>query len=367
MLTDFIPRFLENKTALEYQMTVAEMVARIQDSHGFVTGLRNLDPHLGTFAPPVRLASAGGRLAVVGLLEAAAGIEVGDLVLTIDGEGVEQRIAKLSKYRALSTRQSAYAFIYPTALRGAKDSKVRLRLEGKDGQIREVELVRTVSIGSVAGMLQRKGPVHRVLPTGYGYVDLSRLVMEDAHKAMDALLKTPAIIFDMRGYPNGTAWGVAPRLAERTNVTAALFRRPFWAATEYRAEDSGGVAPQYSFEQKLPPAQGAIYKGKVVMLINEFAISQAEHTCLFFEAATDVTFVGSPTDGANGDVTNMVLPGGIYVSFTGHDVRHADGRQLQRVGIQPHIRVEPSAEGIREGRDEVLEAAEKFLDRFRKQ
>lgn len=83
---------------------------------------------------------------------------------------------------------------------------------------------------------------------------------------------------------------------------------------------------------------------------------------MFFESATNVTFVGSPTNGANGDVTNLVLPGGIYASFTGHDVRHADGRQLQRVGIQPHVKVEPTAKGIGEGRDEVLGAAMNYLD-----
>ena len=97
------------------------------------------------------------------------------------------------------------------------------------------------------------------------------------------------------------------------------------------------------------------------MLINHEAISQAEHTCMFFEAATDVTFIGTPTNGANGDVTNLSLPGGIYVRFSGHDVRHADGRQLQRLGIQPTVRIEPTVAGVREGRDEVLEAAIKFL------
>ena len=45
-----------------------------------------------------------------------------------------------------------------------------------------------------------------------------------------------------------------------------------------------------------------------------------------------------------------------------HDVRHADGRQLQRVGIQPQIKVEPTPGGIREGRDEVLEGAIKYLN-----
>jgi C-terminal processing protease CtpA/Prc len=177
---------------------------------------------------------------------------------------------------------------------------------------------------------------------------------------MDAVMNTPAIIFDMRGYPNGTAWAIAPRLTEKKNVGAALFRRPLQVGANFNDRELG--VPDYSFEQKLPPAGGAIYKGKVIMLINEYAISQSEHTCLFFESATNVTFVGGPTNGANGDVTNLALPGGIYVSFTGHDVRHADGRQLQRVGVQPNIKVEPTANGIGEGRDEILEAAMKFLD-----
>ncbi len=212
-------------------------------------------------------------------------------------------------------------------------------------------------------MLPRKAPIYEVMPNGYGYIDLARLPNADAHKALDAVLKTPAIVFDMRGYPNGTgvATCAAPQLRERTLRQRSSGVR-FSPALELDSSDLGGGAPDYSFAQKLPPAAGAIYRGKVVMLINEFAISQSEHTCLFFESATDVTFVGSPTNGANGDVTTLVLPGGIYVGFTGHDVRHADGRQLQRVGIQPHIKVEPTPKGISEGRDEVLEAAVKHLD-----
>jgi hypothetical protein len=48
-------------------------------------------------------------------------------------------------------------------------------------------------------------------------------------------------------------------------------------------------------------------------------------------------------------------------SFSGHDVRHADGKQLQRVGIQPMLRVAPTIRGTMEGRDEILERAIKYL------
>jgi C-terminal processing protease CtpA/Prc len=366
VLIDFIPRFVANTSELDYQMTIAEMVTRMQDTHGSARNLGALNNHLGEFAPSVRLISAGGALTVAEVTGAGptntGGVVRGDVIVAIDGKPVAERLAQLSKYRALSTPQSAYASVYPAILRGAAGTQVTVQARGIDGRVRDVVLLRTVPLGSVSGMLPRQRPVYEVLPNGYGYIDLARLPNADAHKALDALLKTPAIVFDMRGYPNGTAWPLAPRLTSRTNITAALFRRPLQSALELDGLELGSGAPDYAFTQKLPPAAGAIYQGKVVMLINEYAISQSEHTCLFFESATDVTFVGSPTNGANGDVTTLVLPGGIHVGFTGHDVRHADGRQLQRVGIQPHIRADPTPTGISEGRDEVLEAAFKHLD-----
>ena len=366
VLTEFIPRFVANTSELEYQATIAEMVTRMQDSHGSARGLQALNDHLGAFAPAVRLVSAGGALTVAEITGAgptsAGGVTRGDVIVAIDGKPVAERLAQLRRYRALSTAQSAYAYVYPAMLRGAKDSQVALQTRAIDGRVRDVVLMRTVPLASVSGMLPRKTPIYEVMPNGYGYIDLARLPNAEAHKALDAVLKTPAVVFDMRGYPNGTAWPLAPRLTSRTDVTAALFRRPLPSALDLDSLDLGGGAPDYAFAQKLPPAAGAIYQGKVVMLINEFAISQSEHTCLFFESATDVTFVGSPTNGANGDVTTLVLPGGIYVGFTGHDVRHGDGRQLQRVGIQPHIKVDPTPKGISDGRDEVLEAAVKHLD-----
>jgi C-terminal processing protease CtpA/Prc len=366
VLTDFIPRFLENKTQLDYEMTVAEMAARLQDTHGFVATLKSLEEHLGFYAPPLKLLVAGGKLTVFELMDEtaaqAAGVRVGDVIVGVDGGSIEQRAAYLMKFKSLSNTASAYRYVHPTALRGAKDSKARLRVEGADGRIRDVEMARTAVVWNAASSRLRKTPIYRVLPEGLGYIDLARLPLTDSQQAMDAVMNAPGLIFDLRGYPRGTAWEVGPRLSEKKSFVVARFRRPFRGATIFDDEDLEGGDPDFSIDQKMPLPKGAIYKGKVVVLINEDAISQSEHTCLFFEAATGVTFVGTPTDGANGDVTNLSLPGGIYVSFSGNEVVHADGRQLQRIGIQPHVRVEPTPKGIREGRDEVLEAAIKHLE-----
>ena len=117
----------------------------------------------------------------------------------------------------------------------------------------------------------------------------------------------------------------------------------------------------YSFVQFLPVTSKPRYHGKTVMLMDERSLSQAEHTGLFFEAANHTVFVGSPTMGANGDVTAVTLAGDVTVYFTGQSVRHADGRQLQRVGLQPDIMVRPTVKGIQSGHDEVLERALRYL------
>ena len=51
------------------------------------------------------------------------------------------------------------------------------------------------------------------------------------------------------------------------------------------------------------------------------------------------------------------------MTFSGHAVRHADGRQLQRLGLQPDVPARPTIAGVRAGRDEVLEQALRYLER----
>jgi len=73
--------------------------------------------------------------------------------------------------------------------------------------------------------------------------------------------------------------------------------------------------------------------------------------------APDVTIVGSPTAGADGNVSLVALPGGPRTYFSGLGVFYPDGSPTQWVGIVPDLLVTPTAAGIQAGVDEVLERA----------
>ena len=73
--------------------------------------------------------------------------------------------------------------------------------------------------------------------------------------------------------------------------------------------------------------------------------------------------IGSSTAGANGNVSTIVLPSGLQSYISGISIYYPDGTQTQRVGIIPDIWVEPTIQGIREGRDELLEMAIELINK----
>src|SRR5947209_6051175 len=86
-------------------------------------------------------------------------------------------------------------------------------------------------------------------------------------------------------------------------------------------------------------------------------MSQAEYTAMAFRIAPHATVVGSTTSGADGNVSPFALPGGPTTMISGIGVFYPDKAPTQRLGIVPNVKVAPTLAGVREGRDEVLEAA----------
>ncbi len=347
--------------SLQYVLAVARFYRNLQDGHGFINSTAYWK-YVGYGFVPVQVRFIENQPVVTRVYAehvAAKGVRVGDVVTKLNDEPVAARIARLSAITPASNEWTRRQYIAQRLLStpGA-GAALRLTLRGSDGREKTV----TLSSGPYSPPPADTSAPFRRLPGNIGYVDLSRLRIDDVDRMFAALLTTKALLFDMRGYPHETAWEIAPRLTDRRNVVAARFFRYAPTEPDFPNGESNGSTQKFFFDQQLPPNPGkSVYGGKTVMLIDERTQSQAEHTGLFFEAANGTEFIGSPTAGANGDVTNFGVPGGITLTFSGHDVRHADGRQLQQVGLQPKILVRPTIQGIRAGEDEVLERAVRYL------
>ncbi|MBZ4398847.1 hypothetical protein K8625_24335 [Myxococcus sp. AS-1-15] len=77
--------------------------------------------------------------------------------------------------------------------------------------------------------------------------------------------------------------------------------------------------------------------------------------------ARRVTVIGRRSAGTNGNVTRLLLPGQMAVSFTGMGILFPDQSRFHGVGIVPHIEVAPTLQDIAHGTDPELLRAIQFL------
>jgi hypothetical protein len=328
--------------AMQYRDALSAFGVQLHDGHIHVYSTKP-EPS-GT--PAIELRFVGKRAIITAAWDAHA--RVGDEVVSIDGVPIAKRFADSMRVTAGGTDTGRENLALGRALAGPVDRPAALEVRGADAKLRTLELSR-------APVARPEAPHFKLLPGNLGYVDLRALTPDEVDAMFAALGKTKGLVLDMRGYPRGTAWPMTPYL----NVKHARYNATFLQPTV----DAGETSSRSWFQQELvQDASKPLYRGRLAVLIDDRAISQAEHSCLIFESAASPAFIGSHTHGTNGDVTAMRLPGGLRMWFTGQAVRHADGRQLQQLGIQPTIAIEPTIAGLRAGKDEVLARGLAFVE-----
>ena len=112
---------------------------------------------------------------------------------------------------------------------------------------------------------------------------------------------------------------------------------------------------------KSGPTNKSGYRGKVIVLVNSNTQSHGEFSAMSFASNPNARVIGSQTAGADGNMSTIILPGGIKTSFSGVGILYPDKTETQRCGVKIDKVVNQSIKGIKEGRDEVLEEAMRLI------
>lgn len=369
-----LPRFLNAKTSEEYYFAVSRMTGRMQDAHVWMPDNPRYYAKQGNVWPRIRFRWVEGKYVVSAYDEAEVGdskVTLGDELLTVDGESTQAIISKFADAISAGKPVDKPFQIMPLVMAGQPDTEIAFAVRRKDGTIANLKLKR--KSGTFTKLVRipvvPTQPAFTVLPSGFGYIDLRQLSVPDIDKALQATANTPGLIFDLRGYPQLVAWQLSAKLATKRSPTYnyRVASPDFSDYTLNFKDDQCEEIPSslsgiYS-QNYVNPAPGPKYQGKVVVLINQDAISLAEHTCLLLAGARPVTFIGTATSGANGDLSGISVPGGIYIRFSGADISWPSGKALQKSGVVPDVVAAPTIQGMLNGRDDVLEAAIAFLSK----
>jgi hypothetical protein len=353
VLAEFIPRMALAKSKDAYQLETIELIGRITDTHANLwSAPSTLRPPAGTCQIPVTIRFIENRPVVTGYLDAtrgpATGLKIGDVIETLDGSAVNPLVEQWRPYYPASNRPTQLRDIAHAITRGnCVETRLGIR---RDGQPLNISTTRVPggNLNSASELMHDlPGDAFRLLSPEVAYLKLSSVKMADAANYINKATGTKGLVIDIRNYPSEfMVFALGELLVSRPT--------PFARFTAPDVDNPGAI--RWVGTPMLTPKEPH-YSGKVVILVDENSQSQAEYTAMAFRSAPGALVVGSTTAGADGNVSQINLPGGLSTMISGLGVYYPDKKPTQRIGIIPDIESRPTIAGIRAGRDEVLETA----------
>jgi C-terminal processing protease CtpA/Prc len=373
-------RIIAARTIKDYYENLKVLAAYMDDSHVHVT----LNKYqvwaygFGNFMTyPVVPKIVNDTVYVKGVAsrEYLNDIKPGDVITQIDGVEVKSYLKQVALTISTSNKHDSVQRLEWRILSNYNhpslgDSSKGVTINGKVYNLR-AEPINYSNFNEFVGLTKQK-VIPRVseINDSTGYINLTENTGREVHKAFKSLSNKKFLILDLRGYPKNSLIRFLAKNLSKKATPVSSFYYPDYDYPGYfkdlKKSQTYYISNNFDFlltalsqsKGKIFPTIRKPYQGKLIVLIDERAISYSETIGMLIKAyRPDAVFVGRPSNGANGNVTDIVLPYNISVSMSGIHTHFADGSQLQRLGLQPDFLVPRSYAEMISSEDVILDRA----------
>ena len=338
----------------EYFTLVQEIMSNLNDSHTSTFHPSILD-FSEIFTAPLFFDYIEDKVIITAVYDdIAPTVQVGDEILSIDGKTIDEIMREAKRTVSSSNRQGFISVVInPGYFLGVPESIMKLVIKKENGQI-DVEIPRTMPIFQLMIMNSNFG-TGKVFENNIGYLNMAAILSsEQLESELRLMQDTKALIIDMRCYPLWDYNSFLKMLANEATI-ARIDEVPIISANNKNCKQIQKT------QSILYPDNSFIYNNPIVVLTYKKMISRSEDICINLKTLPNVTFIGEQTQGTDGETTRIFLPGGGITTFTGQTIKFGNGDNFQGTGIIPDIKVTSTINGIKEGKDEILEKAINFL------
>ena len=359
VLIEYIPYFLNAKSRMEYELTVLKIIGEIHDSHAAIwDGAYKIETSKGQNYPPFHVRFVENKLIVDDYFNAdkasLTGIKIGDVITHINGKSVEKVVDSLMVYYPGSNLPARLREISVNILRSPNTEVSIQYISSGVAKTTNVSLYKIRELDWYSSFKLKNQKGYKLLKNDILYLNLAFLNGNDTPEIEELLKKVKSVIVDVRNYPDITAiYSLVPYFQTT--------KKPFAVFTHRNINNPGEF---YWTQNVRMYGIKKPFSGKLIVLQNEITQSLGEYTVMAFKATGNATVIGSQTAGADGRIAEIFLPGGLKTSISGRGVYYPDKTETQRIGIVPDIEVNPTINGIKEGRDEVLEKAIETIEKL---
>lgn len=352
-----IPKFEKAKDSLEYYKAILNTFSYLHDSHSSITFHPDKYSPLGDKGFQLYFQLIEDKVVATNFLPQSKSlkdkgqIEYGDILISIDGVSVDSLLNEYRQFVGGSHKASIDKFILSNYLRLGWNDTAVVEVE-RNNELKKLTLHRhTGNFISKLISEEFSATSWNEIDKNIGFIRTDLMNNEEFYKAMRKLKKKKALIIDLRyGYNFDKLY---------PDVLAHYFssEEKKYAKMYKISKDIPGKFNEINPVFMIGIKQKSKFKGELIILIDEYVQSASETALSFIKTFPNVTLIGQPTAGSNGNAALINLPGNYSVLFTAADMNYPDGTSAVGDGIQPDIYVKKTIEGVKNNKDDVLEKA----------
>ena len=366
LLPESISQMLNANNRHCYDLVLASMTAKLRDPHVSFTDIEYTAEEFGEYLVPVNLMMIEGYPVVVDIFVEDCQLQIGDSIRKLNGQEIWEVIKERQQYLSTSTDEKVRSTVLNGYLLTSHEQMMEVTVlrDGKErtfevkGNTRREVYEQIKKISSI-----REITTNEILEGNVGYICMGTLTEENINETMDKMAETDGLILDLRVYPHYNA-----ALLMQSYLSKGVGKVPMqWGdpvtyypgAYRYRDQTMG--------TSTISEHKGEYSEKPVVVIIDEGTWSFGEYVAMIYQTNENVILLGENSVGSDGDRKMILLPDQTSqgekreLGFTCFGVYGPNMEQVQRIGLTPDIEVHPTIEGIKEGRDEMLEAAVAYI------
>lgn len=339
-----IPIFVNTPNQEEYYRAIEWITARTDDSHAAYVETPDKQSYLNYKRPPFAAFYHNDTLTIWLLtsdsLARLFNIKKRDEIISINGKSIKQLWQDVREHHSASNDSYAHYLFDNRIVESEKDSSTLILL--RKGSIIKatvknysgIELMAFLKYHPSSPKKSFKILTDSVSGKKYGYVNMGSLEDKEINPILEQMKGINYLILDIRNYPKyWTAWHELANKLILGKKYVAMYSQPNY-------EYPGYITYHHNVKPRIGNKRKNYYSGKVIILIDHQTVSQSEFETMTLRLVPHATVIGTQTAGADGDIATIVFPGNYSVWFTGLGWFYADGRQTQRIGIVPDIKVD---------------------------
>jgi C-terminal processing protease CtpA/Prc len=341
-LTRALQKAQQDKNETDFLCTLREMIAALQDGHGRVS--HPLEKDYAGF--PFKVEWIENHVVITAVKDNR--FQEGDIIVSLDGVAAGQVLKNAETFLSGSPQwkrtRALERFGY-----GPPDTAAQLKIQ-RDGKTMELTVTR-----NFRGKLEEfdRKPFSELKNNVY-YLDLVKISYKEALTALDKLAGARGVILDIRGMGTYTLREVFYHLVD-TDMHGFILSVP-----EVIYPDRENV--EYTGHDYTYPGRPPLVKGKKVFITDTRATQLSETFLGIAKQRKLGEIVGQPTAGIYGQFNSFILPGRYRVYWAGLRVVKQDRSPFFLKGIEPTVPVQRTIDGVKQGKDELLEKAIRIMN-----